>query len=109
MTNLQRDPTPNQASGITGAQNREPLTRTTQTTTMTTNAEDALRTPFTTLPTLEINPIEAPCAPPRNRVSDLETNIRALEGVTPELAPSAFVSQNYEALVTLMQEEVRRM
>lgn len=38
----------------------------------------------------------------------METDILALEGVAPELAPSDFMSQNYEALVALMQEEAKR-
>ena len=38
----------------------------------------------------------------------METDILALEGVAPELAPSDFVSQNYETLAALMQEEAKK-
>ena len=38
----------------------------------------------------------------------METDILVLEGVAPELVPSDFVSQNYEALAALMQEEAKR-
>nr|GFC58194.1 hypothetical protein [Tanacetum cinerariifolium] len=40
--------------------------------------------------------------------SDLEVDNIALEGVTPELVPSDFVSQNYETLATLMEEETKK-
>nr|GEZ63868.1 reverse transcriptase domain-containing protein [Tanacetum cinerariifolium] len=46
--------------------------------------------------------------PLQNKGSDLEVDNLALEGVTPELAPSDFISQNYETLATLMQEEQKR-
>nr|GEW91229.1 reverse transcriptase domain-containing protein [Tanacetum cinerariifolium] len=51
---------------------------------------------------------EPPPAPLRNKGSDLEVDNLALEGVAPELAPSDFVSQNYETLATLMQEETKK-
>nr|GEV78231.1 reverse transcriptase domain-containing protein [Tanacetum cinerariifolium] len=56
----------------------------------------------------ETDPTEPPPAPLRNKGSDLEVDNLALEGVTPELAPSDFVSQNYETLATLMQEETKK-
>nr|GFA38251.1 reverse transcriptase domain-containing protein [Tanacetum cinerariifolium] len=49
-----------------------------------------------------VRPTEPPPAPLRNKGSDLEVDNLALEGVTPELAPSDFVSQNNETLATLM-------
>nr|GEV64692.1 reverse transcriptase domain-containing protein [Tanacetum cinerariifolium] len=56
----------------------------------------------------ETDPTEPPPAPLRNKGSDLEVDNLALEGVAPELAPSDFVSQNYETLATLMQEETKK-
>lgn len=47
-------------------------------------------------------------APNRDKGHDMETDILALEGVAPELAPSDFVSQNYETLAALMQEEAKK-
>nr|GEU79088.1 reverse transcriptase domain-containing protein [Tanacetum cinerariifolium] len=47
-------------------------------------------------------------APLRNKGSDLEVDNLALEGVAPKLAPSDFVSQNYDTLATLMQEETKK-
>lgn len=46
--------------------------------------------------------------PNRDRGPDLEIDILALEGVAPELAPKDFVSQNYETLAALMQEEAKK-
>nr|GEY24932.1 reverse transcriptase domain-containing protein [Tanacetum cinerariifolium] len=84
-----------------------PLLGTTQSTTTTTSAADLQRAPFTTphqtVP--ETDPTEPPPAPLRNKDSNLEVDNLALEGVAPELAPSDFVSQNYETLATLMQED----
>nr|GFA65554.1 reverse transcriptase domain-containing protein [Tanacetum cinerariifolium] len=54
------------------------------------------------------DPTEPPPAPLQNKGSDLEVDNLALEGVAPELAPSDFVSQNYETLATLMQEETKK-
>nr|GEY38858.1 reverse transcriptase domain-containing protein [Tanacetum cinerariifolium] len=50
----------------------------------------------------ETDRTEPPPALLRNKGSDLEVDNLALEGVAPELAPSDFVSQNYETLATLM-------
>nr|GFC76504.1 reverse transcriptase domain-containing protein [Tanacetum cinerariifolium] len=87
-----------------------PLLGTTQATTTTTSAADLQRAPFTTLHQTvpETDPTEPPLAPLRNKGSDLEVDNLALEGVAPELAPSDFVSQNYETLATLMQEETKK-
>jgi hypothetical protein len=49
-----------------------------------------------------------PCAPNRDRGPNVETDILALEEDAPELTLSNFVSQIYETLATLMQEEARR-
>ena len=57
---------------------------------------------------LETDPTEPPRAPDRNKGPDSETDIPALEGVVSELAPSDFVSQNYETLAALMQEEAKK-
>nr|GEY88949.1 Ras-related protein RABA5c-like [Tanacetum cinerariifolium] len=54
------------------------------------------------------NPTEPPPAPLRNKGSDLEVDNLTLEGVAPELAPSDFISQNYETLATLTQEETKK-
>nr|GEX92771.1 reverse transcriptase domain-containing protein [Tanacetum cinerariifolium] len=65
----------------------------------------------------ETDRTEPPPALLRNKGSDLEVDNLALEGVAPELAPSDFVSQNYETLATLIKlprrsidgfEELRR-
>nr|GFA85904.1 reverse transcriptase domain-containing protein [Tanacetum cinerariifolium] len=87
-----------------------PLLGTTRATTTTTSAADLQRAPFTTphqtVPVIDL--IEPPPAPLRNKGSDLEVDNLALEGVAPELAPSDFVSQNYETLATLIQEETKK-
>nr|GFC70467.1 reverse transcriptase domain-containing protein [Tanacetum cinerariifolium] len=87
-----------------------PLLGTTQATTTTTSAKDLQRAPFTiphqTVPETYLT--EPTPAPLRNKGSDLEVDNLALEGVAPELAPSDFVSQNYETLATLMQEETKK-
>nr|GEW33123.1 hypothetical protein [Tanacetum cinerariifolium] len=62
--------------------------------------------PHQTVP--ETDPTEPPPAPLRNKGFDLEVDNLALEGVAPELAPSDFVSQNYETLATLMEEETKK-
>lgn len=56
----------------------------------------------------EIDPTELPRAPNRDKGPDLEKDILALEGVAPQLAPSDFVSQNYETFAALMQEEAKK-
>nr|GEW20822.1 reverse transcriptase domain-containing protein [Tanacetum cinerariifolium] len=56
----------------------------------------------------ETDRTEPPPALLRNKGSDLEVDNLALEGVAHELAPSDFVSQNYETLATLMQEETKK-
>ena len=63
-------------------------------------------TPHQTAPTVD-NTVP-PGAPNRDRGPNEETNIVALEGGAPELTLNNFVSQNYEALTNLMQEEARR-
>nr|GFA43813.1 hypothetical protein [Tanacetum cinerariifolium] len=62
--------------------------------------------PHQTVP--ETDPTESPPVPLRNKGSDLEVDNLVLEGVALELAPSNFVSQNYETLATLMQEETKK-
>nr|GEZ30191.1 reverse transcriptase domain-containing protein [Tanacetum cinerariifolium] len=57
---------------------------------------------------LETDPTEPPPAPLRNKGFDLEVDNLALEGVAPELVLSDFVSQNYETLATLMQDETKK-
>nr|GFA52298.1 reverse transcriptase domain-containing protein [Tanacetum cinerariifolium] len=87
-----------------------PLLGTTQATTTTTSTADLQRAPFTTphQTVLEIDSTEPPPALLRYKGSDLEVDNLALKGVAPELAPSDFVSQNYETLATLMQEETKK-
>nr|GFC69749.1 hypothetical protein [Tanacetum cinerariifolium] len=62
--------------------------------------------PHQTVP--ETDPTEPPPATLRNKGSDLEVDNLELEGVAPELALGDFVSQNYETLATLMQEETKK-
>nr|GEZ39340.1 reverse transcriptase domain-containing protein [Tanacetum cinerariifolium] len=62
--------------------------------------------PHQTVP--QTDPTEPPPAPLQNKGYDLEVDNLALEGVAPELAPSDFVSQNYETLATLIQEETKK-
>ncbi|GJX96760.1 hypothetical protein Tco_0352558 [Tanacetum coccineum] len=118
----QSDPASKQASRTTNALKYQctssdmlfPMTgsllETTQATTVTTSAEDLQRASFVTPHQMVpgINPIEPPPAPLRNKVSDLEIDNLALEGVAPELVPGDFVSQNYETLATLMQKETKK-
>nr|GFA40475.1 reverse transcriptase domain-containing protein [Tanacetum cinerariifolium] len=102
----QSDSAPKQTPGTTNSVFTMvgPLLGTTQATTTTTSTTDLQRAPFTTphqtVP--ETDPTEPPPAPLRNK-----DNL-ALEGVAPELALSDFVSQNYETLATLMQEETKK-
>ncbi|GKF34816.1 hypothetical protein Tco_0108016 [Tanacetum coccineum] len=50
-----------------------------------------------------------PSPPPlRNKGLELGVDNLTLEGVATELAPGDFVSQNYETLVALMQEETKK-
>ena len=116
------DTTSKQASGTTSAPRHqgsgpnlilptvELPTGTTQATTTTASAEDLQRTLFTTphqtapIPDTTV----PPCAPNRDKGPNVETDILALEGVAPELAPSDFVSQKYETLAAFMQVEAKR-
>nr|GEZ88207.1 reverse transcriptase domain-containing protein [Tanacetum cinerariifolium] len=108
----QSDSAPKQTPGTTNSvfTMMRPLLGTTQATTTTTSVEDLQRAPFTTPHHMvpETDPTEPPPAPLRNKGSDLEVDNLALEGAAPELAPSNFVSQNYETLATLMQEETKK-
>ena len=100
----QGDSTSKQASGTTSAPRHQGLgsdlifptvelhTGTTQATTTTTSAEDLQRTIFTTPHPMVPDLTEPPRAPDRDRGPDVETDILALGGVAPELAPSDFVS-----------------
>ncbi|GJT49805.1 reverse transcriptase domain-containing protein, partial [Tanacetum coccineum] len=54
------------------------------------------------------NTTEPPPPPIRNKGPELGADNLTLEGVATELAPSDFVSQNYETLVALMQEETKK-
>ncbi|GKA31952.1 hypothetical protein Tco_0718319 [Tanacetum coccineum] len=65
---------------------------------------------FTTLPQTApgANTTEPPPLPIRNKGPELGADNLTLEGVATELAPSDFVSQNYETLVVLMQEETKK-
>lgn len=83
---------------------------TTRVTTVAPSAEDLQRTLFTTPHQTApiVNNTVPPGAPNRERVPDTETNILTLEEDAPELTLSNFVSQNYETLISLMQEEARK-
>ncbi|GJT25341.1 hypothetical protein Tco_0895278 [Tanacetum coccineum] len=54
------------------------------------------------------NTTEPPPPPLRNKGPELGADNLTLEGVATELAPSDFVSQNYETLVALIQEETKK-
>ncbi|GJS55599.1 hypothetical protein Tco_0628961 [Tanacetum coccineum] len=71
---------------------------------------DVDRAAFTTPPQTapEANTTEPPPPPIRNKGPELGADNLTLEGVATELAPSDFVSQNYETLVALMQEEAKK-
>ena len=117
-----QDSTSRQASGTTSAPGHQesgitlilPTVElpmgTTQATTVFPSAEDLQRTLFTTphqtAPTVD-NTVP-PGAPNRDRGPNVETDVLALEGDAPEFTLSNFVSQNYEILTALMQEEARR-
>ena len=117
-----QDSTSRQASGTTSAlghQESGPTlilptvelpTGTTQATTVAPSAEDLQRTLFTTphQTTSTVDNTVPPGAPNRDRGPNVETDILALEEDAPELTLSNFVSQNYETLTNLMQEEARR-
>ncbi|GKE37036.1 hypothetical protein Tco_1460441, partial [Tanacetum coccineum] len=68
------------------------------------------RATFTTPPQTVpgTNTTEPPPPPLRNKGPELGADNLTLEGVATELAPSDFVSQNYETLVALMQEETKK-
>ena len=85
-------------------------TGTTQATTVAPSAEDLQRTLFTTPHQTApiVDNTVPPGAPNRARGPNAETNILALEEDAPELTLSNFVSQNYETLTSLMQEEARK-
>ncbi|GJZ54615.1 hypothetical protein Tco_0609500 [Tanacetum coccineum] len=83
---------------------------TTQTTATITSTEGLQRATFTTPPQTVpgTNTTEPPPPPLRHKGPELGANNLTLEGVATELAPSDFVSQNYETLVALMQEETKK-
>ncbi|GJZ78734.1 reverse transcriptase domain-containing protein [Tanacetum coccineum] len=83
---------------------------TTQTTATITSTEGLQRATFTTPPQTVpgTNTTEPPPPPLRNKGPELGADNLTLEGVATELAPSDFVSQNYETLVALMQEETKK-
>ncbi|GJU13379.1 hypothetical protein Tco_1135775 [Tanacetum coccineum] len=87
-----------------------PSLGTTQPTATITSTEDLQRAAFTTPPQTapEANTTEPPPPPIRNKGPELGADNLTLEGVATELAPSDFVSQNYETLVALMQEEAKK-
>ncbi|GJU77244.1 hypothetical protein Tco_1274314, partial [Tanacetum coccineum] len=105
-----------QASGSTNAPHdlvfpaTGPSLGTTQPTATITSTEDLRRVAFTTPPqtALGTNSTEPPPPPIRNKGPELGADNLTLEGVATELAPSDFVSQNYETLVALMQEETKK-
>ncbi|GJW80070.1 hypothetical protein Tco_0144045 [Tanacetum coccineum] len=74
------------------------------------STEDLQRAAFTTPPQTApgTNTTEPPPPPIRNKGPELGADNLTLEGVATELAPSDFVSQNYETLVALMQEETKK-
>ncbi|GJS87527.1 reverse transcriptase domain-containing protein [Tanacetum coccineum] len=83
---------------------------TTQTAATITSTEGLQRATFTTPPQTVpgTNTTEPPPPPLRNKGPELGADNLTLEGVATELAPSDFVSQNYETLVALMQEETKK-
>ncbi|GJR05680.1 reverse transcriptase domain-containing protein [Tanacetum coccineum] len=87
-----------------------PSLGTTQTTATITSTEGLQRATFTTPPQTVpgTNTTEPPPPPIRNKGPELGADNLTLEGVATELAPSDFVSQNYETLVALMQEETKK-
>ncbi|GJS06840.1 reverse transcriptase domain-containing protein [Tanacetum coccineum] len=107
---------PKQASGSTNAPYdlvftaTEPPPGTTRTTATITSVDGLQRATFTTPPQTVpgTNTTEPPPPPIRNKGPELGADNLTLEGVATELAPSDFVSQNYETLVALMQEETKK-
>ncbi|GJR38802.1 hypothetical protein Tco_1214486 [Tanacetum coccineum] len=107
---------PKQASGSTNAPYdlvftaTEPPPGTTRTTATITSVDGLQRATFTTPPQTVpgTNTTEPPHPPIRNKGPELGADNLTLEGVATELAPSDFVSQNYETLVALMQEETKK-
>ncbi|GJX10105.1 hypothetical protein Tco_0199964 [Tanacetum coccineum] len=89
---------------------RGPSLGTTQPTATITSTEDLQRATFTTPPQTApgTHTTEPPPPPIRNKGPELGADNLTLEGVATELAPSDFVSQNYETLVALMQEETKK-
>ncbi|GJR41911.1 reverse transcriptase domain-containing protein [Tanacetum coccineum] len=95
-----------QASGSTNAPHdlvfpaTGPSLGTTQPTATITSTEDLQRAAFTTPPQTApgTNSTEPPPPPIRNKGPELGADNLTLEGVATELAPSDFVSQNYETL-----------
>ncbi|GKB93315.1 hypothetical protein Tco_0979452 [Tanacetum coccineum] len=87
-----------------------PILGTTQTTATTASTEGLQRATFTTPPQTVpgTNTTEPPPPPLRNKGPELGADNLTLEGVATELAPSDFVSQNYETLVALIQEETKK-
>ncbi|GJT73747.1 hypothetical protein Tco_1033033 [Tanacetum coccineum] len=87
-----------------------PSLGTTQPTATITSTEDLQRAAFTTPPQMApgANTTEPPPPPFQNKGPELGAGNLTLEGVATELAPSDFVSQNYETLVALMQEETKK-
>ncbi|GJZ11201.1 hypothetical protein Tco_0545960 [Tanacetum coccineum] len=81
-----------------------------ETTATITSTEGLQRVTFTTPPQTVpgTNTTEPPPPPHRNKGPELGADNLTLEGVHYELAPSDFVSQNYETLVALMQEETKK-
>ncbi|GJW46974.1 hypothetical protein Tco_0078620 [Tanacetum coccineum] len=83
---------------------------TTQTAATITSPEGLQHATFTTPPqtVLGTNTTEPPPSPLQNKGPELGVDNLTLEGVTTELAPSDFISQNYETSVALMQEETKK-
>ena len=117
-----QDSTPKPTSGTTSApshreSNVTPIPTavelplgTTRTTTVVSSAEDIQRTLFTTphqVASIVDNTVP-PGAPNREREPHAETDILAVEEDAPEVTLNDFVSQHYETLTSLMQEEARR-
>ena len=118
----QQDPTSRQAAGTTSAPGHheagttpprlavELPIRTTQVTPVFPSIEELQRnlfiTPHQAIPA--VNNTAIPGAPERNRVSNTEAEILATTEDIPDLTLGNFVSQNYETLTALMQEEAAR-
>ena len=74
------------------------------------SVEELQRTLFTTphQATPAVNNTAPPGAPERNRAPNTEAEILATTEDIPDLTLGNFVSQNYETLTALMQEEAAR-